>query len=471
MAAPGVLASETTSPPVGSQHARTAVAGATVLVSGLAAATLAQGGYYTAGRLPLLLSLPAALVLVAMAAPDRLARVPRAPVLAVLAMAAWAVARGAVTADPLSGSGMGGLLVAVAVVLVVVSTAPDEAREIVVQGLLGLGVLVALAGWVGVVWHLAPLAVTQDGMWRAGSTLTYPNAAAAVLTPLLLLALARLSEERADLGLVLTTTALLAGLAATLSRAGALSLAVGLVVLAVLLGWRPLARAAVAPVLGTAVVLAGLLPSMPLTAAPGRWPALAAAAGGVVLAAAVGRRTDRLPATFALAGLAAALAAAALASALVVDPETVRQRLDAGSSTRVAAHRAAIRLLADQPVVGIGPGHGSVDVSAVGQPGMAIRYVHDEYVQVLLDLGAVGLLLLAVLVVALADGLHRARRAGHRGALLAGAAAALAAAAVHGGLDFVWHIPVVPLTVVALVAAAGSGKEPQRGLRHEISPS
>ena len=401
-----------------------------------------------------------------MAAQDRVARVPRAPVLAVLAMAAWAVARGAVTADPLSGSGIARLLVAVAVVLVVVSTAPDEAREIVVQGLLGLGVLVALAGWVGVVWHLAPLAVTQDGMWRAGSTLTYPNAAAAVLTPLLLLALARLSEERADLGLVLTTTALLAGLAATLSRAGALSLAVGLVVLAVLLGWRPLARAAVAPVLGTAVVLAGLLPSMPLTAAPGRWPALAAAVAGLATAGAV-RRLDRLPPAVPVV----ALLAAALAAARVMGDDLVRQRLDAGSSTRLDAHRAALRMVADQPVVGIGPGHRSVDLSAVGQPGMAIRYVHDEYVQVLLDLGAVGLLLLALLVVALADGLHRAHRAGHHGPLLAGASAALAAAAVHGGLDFVWHIPVVPLTVVALVAAAGSGKEPQRGLRHEISPS
>ena len=466
MAAPRVLASETTSPPVGSQHARPAVAGATVVVSGLAAATLAQGGYYTAGRLPLLLSLPAALVLVAMAAPDRVARVPRAPVLAVLAMAAWAVARGAVTADPLSGSGMGGLLVAVAVVLVVVSTAPDEAREIVVQGLLGLGVLVALAGWVGVVWHLAPLAVTQDGMWRAGSTLTYPNAAAAVLTPLLLVALARLSQERADLGHVLTTTALLAGLAATLSRAGALSFIVGLAVLAALIGWRALVRAVAAPVLGAAVVLAGLLPSMPLTAAPGRWPALAAAVAGLATAGAV-RRLDRLPPAVPVV----ALLAAALAAARVMGDDLVRQRLDAGSSTRLDAHQAALRMVADQPVVGIGPGHGSVDLSAVGQPGMAIRYVHDEYVQVLLDLGAVGLLLLAVLVAALAHGLHRARRAGHRGALLAGASAALAAAAVHGGLDFVWHIPVVPLTVVALVAAAGSGKEPQRGLRHEISPS
>ena len=79
--------------------------------------------------------------------------------------------------------------------------------------------------------------------------------------------------------------------------------------------------------------------------------------------------------------------------------------------------------------------------------------MHDEYVQILLDLGVLGLLLLMLLVALLvrAAAVGVARRSS-RDPLPAGVLAALVAAAVHGGLDFVWHVPVVPLTAVALVA-------------------
>ena len=102
-----------------------------------------------------------------------------------------------------------------------------------------------------------------DGVWRASSTLTYPNGAAAVLVPLALVVLARLVDTPGSLGLALAATGLLAGLGATMSRAGTLALAVGLVVLAALRGVRGTARAALGPCAGAMVALVCLVPSMP----------------------------------------------------------------------------------------------------------------------------------------------------------------------------------------------------------------
>jgi cytochrome b561 len=78
------------------------------------------------------------------------------------------------------------------------------------------------------------------------------------------------------------------------------------------------------------------------------------------------------------------------------------------------------------------------------------------------ELGLVGLALLAVLLVALARLLWRARAAGPPVAGWAGVVAATAAFAVHSGFDFVWHLPAVVLTVtllagVILPAPEGAG--------------
>jgi hypothetical protein len=66
----------------------------------------------------------------------------------------------------------------------------------------------------------------------------------------------------------------------------------------------------------------------------------------------------------------------------------------------------------------------------------------------------VGLVLLALLLVAIACLLWRARATGRPGATWAGAVAAAAAFATHSGFDFVWHLPAIVLTVTLLVGAA-----------------
>src|SRR6266545_4473405 len=83
---------------------------------------------------------------------------------------------------------------------------------------------------------------------------------------------------------------LLAGLGATMSRAGAFALAVGLLVLAGLRGPGVTARAAAGPLAGAVVALACLLPSVPAASPPRPALALAGLCAGLSLAAVVARR-------------------------------------------------------------------------------------------------------------------------------------------------------------------------------------
>ena len=82
------------------------------------------------------------------------------------------------------------------------------------------------------------------------------------------------------------------------------------------------------------------------------------------------------------------------------------------------------------------------------------QYVHDEYLQTLVQEGAIGLGLLVVLLAGLGRVLWRSRPPRSSDALWAGAVAAAGAAALHAGFDFVWHVPAVPLMVAALIGLA-----------------
>lgn len=81
---------------------------------------------------------------------------------------------------------------------------------------------------------------------------------------------------------------------------------------------------------------------------------------------------------------------------------------------------------------------------------MTGRYVHNEYLQVLAELGFVGLALLIVLLASLAWAVWRGRPHAPSTAVWAGAAAGLAALAVHSALDFLWHLPAIPLAGAVL---------------------
>jgi len=247
-----------------------------VLLAALAAGVLGQGGY--AGRSRLVLGvLVAAAALVALFARSTPRTGPRtgparawgarggarpgpahAVMAALVALAGWAVLDGALHGDAGAGVGPALLGVGVAAALGTGRRLPDSGRDVLVGGLVAVGLLVAAAGWIGVALRVDRWALLGQGIWRASSTLTYPNATAAVLAPLALLVLSRLATTR-SMPLALAGTGLLAGLAATGSRGGLLAAAIGLAVLGVLRGPGRTAAAGAGPVLGAAVATAGLV--------------------------------------------------------------------------------------------------------------------------------------------------------------------------------------------------------------------
>ena len=260
-----------------------------ILLTAVAAGVTGQGAFYrTQQRLLGLLVLAAAAVALAVWPPTRReARLLLAPA---LALGGWALLDAMLLGVPVGSAVQVALLLlaAVAVLLVVPRLSPAD-RGTVLTGLLLVGLLVAATGWLGVLGRIDRWAWEGDGLWRAASTLSYPNAAAALLVPLVLVALSRLVDAPGSVPVALAGAGLLVGVGATLSRAGALGLAVGLVVLARLRGPARVGRAAAGPGLGALVALGSLLPSVP--AGPAR-PALAAV--GLVAGLAVAVATVRL---------------------------------------------------------------------------------------------------------------------------------------------------------------------------------
>jgi O-Antigen ligase len=392
------------------------------------------------------------------------------PVVPAAALAGWAVLDAGLLGQPVAGAAGPALLLAGLVAgLAVCRRLGREDRDVLLVGITGVSLVVALTGWAGVVWRAGSLAWEGDGIWRASATLSYPNAVAAVLVPVALVGLARLVREPRSVPMVLAVTGLLAGVAATMSRAGVVALVAGLAVLAALEGPGRVLRVAAGPCAGALAALAGLVPSLLATGRPRPLLAVAGLAAGLALAAAVAmvlagagaRGTAALLAGVVLLG---GLGAAAVLGGGEAYRAVAESRATLASPERSDALRAAAQVVADHPLGGAGPGHTQLRWEGPDGGTRYFSYAHNEYLQIAADLGLVGLALLAVLLVALARLLWRARATA--AGPWAGAVAAACAFAVHSGFDFVWHLPAVVLTVALLAGVvlppppAGSANRP-----------
>ena len=230
------------------------------LLGALSVALLAQGAYYLRAQLYVAALVGAALLvsagLTGLTSRDRAIAFP------IGGLAGWAVIDAAVHDNMRTAVPYVALLAGVVALLLTCSRLDDDARHLLLAGLIGCGILVALLGWLGLAFHLARWTWQGQGLWRASSTLTYPNATAIILAMLALVVLSMLTEAPRSIPLLLGATVILTGLAATLSRAGLLAFAVGVLVLSALLGPRLLLRAGGAAVLGAAVAAIGLVPAM-----------------------------------------------------------------------------------------------------------------------------------------------------------------------------------------------------------------
>ena len=430
-----------------------------LLVATLAAAAANQGAYYGRGQLLVGVLLLGALIAALVARPWSGQDLRFAPLWPAVGLAGWALLRAVVGDDVSAALPTVALLAGVVAVWTIARRTTDV--DALASAVLAVGALVALSGWSGVAWRISPWALPDQGLWRAATSLTYANAAAAVLALLALLSLGRLVGRPGSPLAAATTSMLFIGVGATLSRGGAIALVAGGVALAVLLGGRAVLGAALAPAIGAVIALAGLLPSMPegspprpLVAAVGLLAGLTAAI--TVAASPADRlRTRRrvLLGVMALAVSVALVAGARSSGSLRVVAET---RVTASSPDRAEALRAGVQLVGEHPLAGVGPGHGALSWVTRDGETLVAKYAHNEYLQVSVELGLVGLALLLAMFAGVAAGLSRSSTAGSTRPLWAGGVAALVALAVGSAFDFLWHVPAVPLFGALLIGVTVS---------------
>jgi O-antigen ligase len=420
----------------------------TLLLVALMYAAVAHGAFH-AGELVVVVVVVAAALGVAFVA-VRPGRDDLGPAtLAAAALAAWYVIAGAAAGHPAGAGPAVGLLFTGAATIVIVRRADVAERDLLLTGVLVIGALIALSAWIGVAFHHGPWAIEDNGLWRGSSTITYANATGGLVGALALVALDRVIEGGSRRAFSLLAATCVLGLLATASRGALLGFAVGLVVLA---GLRRRSRVAsiIPAVAGGVVAFAALLPSMP----SGHQAHPAVAFVGLFLGATIAIAPTRV-------AIAAALVCVALGSTSGGIRHDVRaawspistQRLTTGSSDRSHERRAAVELARDHPVAGVGPGNVTLHWSVFYfvPVDFSVHYAHNEYLQVLVESGVVGL---AIAVIGAGWVLAATRRTarGSPGRLApAGIAAALVMLAIHSATDFLWHIPLVPVVACALL--------------------
>lgn len=448
-----------------SRSSRSLEPGAVVLLTGLAIALYEQGAFYARDQWISGVVLLAGVVLTSVVI--RRGDGGGATFVVAAALAGWSLLDGFLHGTPTRALPYLVLLAGFVAVQVCCSSLPAVSAEWLLHGILAVGVGVALIGWFGVLVHDQRWAFQSEGLWRASSTLSYPNAAAAVLAMLAPVALALLVQRPGCAWYGFAATVLLAGLGATASRAGLIALAVGLIVLAALLGpWRVIRRTA-APVLGSAVAMVGLTPAMIDAAVAHRVAATAA----LVVGCLVGAYLPAAPAR----GRAGVVMLMALVIGLLWRwfggghdlREVISARMTLESPDRAGSNVLAWHLFEAHPWLGAGPGLERLSATQPGGGLRVYRYAHDEYLQVLAELGIVGALLLIGAVVLVLRRLYRFRQTS--GATGVGVLAGMAALAVHAAFDFIWHFPAIPLTAAALVGLAV--RQPPDGRIHPLQPA
>jgi hypothetical protein len=369
-------------------------------------------------------------------------------VLALLAV--WACASAALAGRLRGALPVLGLIAGVLGVLVICRRIDSEGRDALVSAALAIGALSSLAGWAGVAWRVPPFALEHDGIWRASSTLTYSNATAGLLAVLTLVSLARLTARRDSLVLSLTTFLLLLGLSATLSRAGLVAFGVGIAILAKLLGPYHVARTAVVPAIAAAAGFSGLSLSIPAWLSPRPAVAVAALFGGLAIVMVAIRGVTLVMLAMGVVVLVAAVLAEAggIKEALVTVGE---RRLSMESGDRGNEALAAVRLFQQRPVSGVGPGNAELTWEGSNGTRFVARYVHNEYLQVLVELGVIGFGLLAAVLGVIGSIVTKGKVHAPSPEIWAGITAGLAALAFHSAFEFLWHIPALPLLVAMLM--------------------
>jgi hypothetical protein len=276
------------------------------------------------------------------------------------------------------------------------------------------------------------------------------RATAAATAPPLALTL-MLTFSRGPLGALAAGMLLLLTIAPTRARLAGAGLVVvggGLAAVILAVAVDGLRTAAGAPGAAGVAALVGLLAAMASCWVAGR--------------ALAGRRDAPAPSLRPVALVATAIVLAATVTAMLSverapgedDPGAGAQRLASVQSNRYAYWKVAVATFADHPLRGQGSGSFRAIWLRERDFRESIRDAHSLYLETAAELGLGGLLALALLIAGCAVAAVRA------GPALPGAAAALAAFALHAGIDWDWEIPALTLVGLALAARLIAAGEP-----------
>lgn len=157
--------------------------------------------------------------------------------------------------------------------------------------------------------------------------------------------------------------------------------------------------------------------------------------------------------------------AVAFLGLLIAIPALAYRFAQGGADLRFDLWRSALAIFADHPILGGGPGTWvqlKVVTNPAGVQNIVVPHAHDLYIQALAELGVVGVLALAFLVVTVARRLFAASRRApgplgiEAGAVIAG----VAGFAAQSVVDNLVNLPFVCLLVVWLVAWVEGGLAP-----------
>jgi hypothetical protein len=343
-----------------------------------------------------------------------------------------------------------GLLVGMGAAVIVVRESDPSEREMLVTAVVVVGALIAFSGWVGVVFRREPLAQVHQGLWRAASTITYANATAGFLLLPGLLALGRTAHRQRRELWSLASYLLLVGIVATLSRAGVLALGAGVATLALVSDSPRRTVAAVWPAaLGVGIAVLGLLPSAPdqVSARPG--VAVFTFAAGATVAVLIPQASGRALLLILILSVGAITVGIAYLTPVGANISS-GGRLSRVSDDRVGAWRAALRLSLQRPALGLGTGNAMVEYRSKDGDLVTSRYVHNEYLQLLAEQGGVGVALLLGGIAFNGRRIARTRKT-VPDSTWTGGVASLTALGIHSAVDFLWHVPVIPLTTAVIL--------------------
>jgi O-Antigen ligase len=172
----------------------------------------------------------------------------------------------------------------------------------------------------------------------------------------------------------------------------------------------------------------------------------------------------RHPAILLTLSVVALLVAAIAYTALEGKPQGVTPQRAVGAerfgsidSNRYRYWRVAVESWADRPLIGVGSGGFLVEWRQRRDRVDESADAHSLYIETAAELGLIGLALLLLFLGGVAAGIVALYR--RAPAAATGVAAALAAWAVHAGLDWDWEMPAVTLMALLLAAAAVAWSE------------